>query len=101
MTRCNTFCHSEEGMPYASFRGPGRRCFSITGGLTFLSSARRCWSFWYSLLVGIWKRYKIGDSVLDARRFRSTIYSFYSIIRTFVVSLRSLLIALALLLSLR
>ena len=54
-------------------RGPGRRCLSTTGGT--VSSERPFWSFWERVEVGNWKRYKIGDSVLVARRFRSTIYT--------------------------
>ena len=33
------------------------------------------WSLRESVEVGNWKRYKIGDSVVVARRFRSTIYT--------------------------
>ena len=51
--------------------GPGRRCVSTTGGTA--TSARTCWSFKYRVDEGNWKRYKISDSVVVARRFRSTI----------------------------
>jgi hypothetical protein len=50
------------------FLGPGRRCVSTTGGTA--TSARTLWSFWKRVEQGNWKRYKIGDSVVVARRFR-------------------------------
>src|SRR5437764_207996 len=37
------------------------------------STERVIWSFRERVEVGNWKRYKIGDSVVVARRFRSTI----------------------------
>jgi hypothetical protein len=48
--------------------GPGLRCVSTTGGTA--TSERTFWSFWERVEEGNWKRYKIGDSVVDARRFR-------------------------------
>src|SRR3989442_11616241 len=49
--------------------GPGLRCVSTTGGTA--TSERTFWSFWERVEEGNWKRYKIGDSVVVARRFRS------------------------------
>jgi len=72
-TRCSTVDHSEAGILWAGCFGPGRRCFITTGGVlpaAVSSSASRCWTFWYSLPDGARKRYKIGDSVADSRRFR-------------------------------
>ena len=51
--------------------GPGRRCVSMTRGIPI--SEMTIWSLRESVEVGNWKRYKIGDSEVDARRFRSTI----------------------------
>src|SRR5947209_20555415 len=47
---------------------PGRLCVSTTGGTS--TSARTFCSLRERVLEGNWKRYKIGDSVLVARRFR-------------------------------
>jgi hypothetical protein len=48
--------------------GPGLRCVSITGGITI--TERTCCSFRERVDVGNWKRYKIGDRVVVALRFR-------------------------------
>ena len=48
--------------------GPGRRCVSMTSGLSIF--AMTFWSFRERVEVGNWKRYKIGDSVVVARRFQ-------------------------------
>src|SRR5437762_2317205 len=48
--------------------GPGLRCVSTTGGTA--TSERTFWSFWERVEEGNWKRYKIGDSEVVARRFR-------------------------------
>jgi hypothetical protein len=54
--------------------GPGRRCVSLTRGC-WISCERTIWSLRERVEVGNWKRYKIGDSAVVARRFRSTIYA--------------------------
>jgi hypothetical protein len=51
-------------------RGPGLLCSGIGSTTT---SDNTFWSFRERVLEGNWKRYKIGDSVVVARRFRSTI----------------------------
>jgi hypothetical protein len=48
-------------------RGPGLRCCGT--GSTAISESTCC-SFWERVEEGIWKRYKIGDRVVVARRFR-------------------------------
>src|SRR5690348_8653656 len=48
-------------------RGPGLLCSGI--GSTSIAESTCC-SFWKSVEEGNWKRYKIGDSVVVARRFR-------------------------------
>src|SRR5947208_10923359 len=64
--------------------GPGRRCVSTTGGTA--TSDRTFWSFRERVEVGNWKRYKIGDSVVVARRFRSlnSVIYCYSILHYFL-----------------
>ncbi len=54
-------------------RGPGLLCSGI--GSTSIAESTCC-SFWKSVEVGNWKRYKIGDSVVVARRFRRFIVQF-------------------------
>ena len=51
---------------------PGRRLLTIGGGLTSYapSWASTSWTLRYSLPAGARKRYKIGDSVVETRRFR-------------------------------
>ena len=72
-------------------RGPGLLCSSIGSTST---SESTCWSLRERVLAGNWKRYKIGDSVVDARRFRfDYLYTFivfmeYLFFRVDVFSLR-------------
>jgi len=61
-------CHSCSGIPKRMSRGPGLLCSGI--GSTSLSKSTCC-SLRERVLEGNWKRYKIGDRVLVARRFRS------------------------------
>jgi hypothetical protein len=49
--------------------GPGLRCVSMTRGIGS-SCDRTIWSLRERVEEGIWKRYKIGDSEVVARRFR-------------------------------
>ena len=74
---CSTTCcmisgQCSVGRPYVGCFGPGRRLLTIGGGLTSYapSWASTSWTLRYSLPAGARKRYKIGDSVVETRRFR-------------------------------
>ena len=71
-TRCTTVGHSEAGRPYAGCFGPGRMCLITTGGVlpsAVSSSASRRRTLRYSFPDGARKREKIGDRVVETRRF--------------------------------
>ena len=75
---CSTTCcmisgQCSVGRPYVGCFGPGRRLLTIGGGLTSYapSWASTSWTLRYSVPAGARKRYKIGDSVVETRRFRS------------------------------
>jgi len=72
-TRCMISGHCSVGIPYLGCFGPGRRLLTIGGGLaSWVSSwASNCWTLRYNIPKGAKKRYKIGDSVVETRRFRS------------------------------